>query len=186
MVFIKSMKNLLSKFSRDLGHDLYRIVVKFIGYMIVFLIIGFCATRCTKAMTITDNLRTINETQLEMLKDIGKRSKYKYYVISSDYISSGYNNYTNYYICLTNEQLDISTPNFLNTTCEEIYRYTNNSNNYSMAQVVDKQFKLSNVVYYTNYNNSDKYILYINTIIVLILGSLFVYLILTSILRGVT
>lgn len=154
MDILKNIKNILS----DIGSSMYRIIIKFICYGLVFLVIGFCATRCTKAMTITDNLRTINETQLEMLKNIGERSKYKYYVIASQYISSGYNNYTDYFICLTNEQLDVTTPNFLNVTCEKIYKYTNNSNNYSLGEVIDKEFKLSNVTYYTNYNDTQEYI----------------------------
>ena len=166
MDFLKSIKNILS----DIGSNMYRIIIKFICYGLVFMVIGFCATRCTKAMTITDNLRTIPETQLTMLKNIAERNNYKYYVITSDYISSGYNNYTNYYICLTNEQLDITTPNFLETTCEKIYRYTNNSNNYSLGEVVDKEFKLSNVTYYTDYNSSRQKVINIMLTITLIGG----------------
>lgn len=166
MDILKSIKNILS----DIGGNLYRIIIKFICYAFLLLLVGFCATRCTKAMSITDNLRTINDTQLTMLKDIAERNNYKYYVITSDYISSGYNNYTNYYLCLTNDQLDVSTPNFLETTCEKIYRYTNNANNYSLGEVVDKNFKLSNVVYYTNYNESRQKVINIMLIITLIGG----------------
>lgn len=184
MVIMKSIKSLLSSFFHDICRNIYRIVVKFIGYLIVFLVIGFCATRCTKAMTISDNLRTISESQLEMFKDIGERSKYKYYVISSEYINSGYNNYYNYYICLTNEQLNVSSPNNLITTCEEIYRYNNTSNNYSMTKVNDTNFNLNNTVYYTNYNDKNDFILYINMTISIILCSIFIYIVILGILRG--
>lgn len=166
MVIIKSLKSLLNKFSHDLGSSIYRIIVKFIGYLIVFLVIGFCATRCTKAMTINDNLRTISETQLTLLKDYAESSKYKYYVIASEYNTSGYNNYYNYYLCLTNEQLDISSPNNLNTTCTEIYRYNNSSNTYSMTKINDSNFTLNNSTYYTNYN--DK-LIHLNNIVYVIL-----------------
>lgn len=176
MEFLKSIKNILS----DIGSNVYRIVIKFICYALVLLLVGFCATRCTKAMIITDNLRTIPESQLTMLKNIAERNNYKYYVITSDYISSGYNNYTNYYLCLTNEELDITTPNFLETTCEKIYRYTNNSNNYSLGEVVDKEFKLSNVTYYTDYNSSKQKVINIMLVITLIGG---IYLLLQIIFR---
>lgn len=184
MVILKGLKSLLSKFTQDIGHDIYRIICKFIGYVIVFLVIGLCASRCAKAMTITDNLRTINETQLTMLKDIGQRSKYKYYVIASEYTNSGYNNYTNYFICLTNEKIDVSTPNFLNTSCEKIYRYTNSSNNYSMTEIVDKQFNLSNVIYYTNYNSSDTYKDIVLTISIILFATFLIYVFIVSIFRG--
>lgn len=184
MVIIKSLKSLLNKFSRDLGSSIYRIIVKFIGYLIVFLVIGFCATRCTKAMTINDNLRTISETQLTLLKDYAESSKYKYYVIASEYNTSGYNNYYNYYLCLTNEQLDISSPNNLNTTCTEIYRYNNTSNNYSMTKINDSNFTLNNSTYYTNYNASDKILEILTWVHTILFASFFIYVIIVGILRG--
>lgn len=184
MVILKSIKSLLSKFSQDLGSSIYRIIVKIIGYLIVFLVIGFCATRCTKAMTISDNLRTINETQLTLFEDYAKSSKYKYYVIASEYNTSGYNNYYNYYLCLTNEQLDVSSPNNLNTTCNEIYRYNNTSNNYSMTKINDNNFTLNNSTYYTNYNSSDLFRDNCLWFLTIIGTSFLIYAIIVGIFRG--
>lgn len=161
MAIIISIKNLLKKFSCDIAHNVYRAFLRLLGYAIIILVIGFFGHSCTKAMTISDNLRTINETQLEMLENIYNRSNYKYYVISSEYDSTNYNNYTNYYLCLTNEYFDVSNPMNLNATCDKQYKYSYISGSYSLEELSDTELNLSNSIYYTNINNLDNLDIYI-------------------------
>lgn len=182
MAILKNMKNILSKIFGDIGSSIYHIVCKMIGFIIIMLIVGLIGTRCTKALSINDNQRTINETQLTMLENIAKRSKYKNYVITSDYVTSGYNNYMNYYLCLTDELLDTKDPIFLETKCDEMYRYNNYSNNYSFVEVVDDTLKLSNTIYYTNSFIASKSFYIILQIIVIILASFIIYVILCGVL----
>jgi len=150
MVFMANIKELLKKLSNDIFYNIYRSFMRILGYIVVILVISLAAQRCAKAMTITDNLRTINEANLNYLVNIYDRNDYKNYIISSDYISSGYNGYTNYYLCLTNDELDVSSPGNITSSCSELYRYNSSTNSYSLEKLSDPELKVINSIYYTN------------------------------------
>lgn len=177
MVILNVMKNMLLKVSSDIGRSIYRSFLRIIGYVAIILIIGFCATRCTKAMTITDNLITISETQLNYFKDIYNRSNYKNYVITSYRTISG-TTYTYYYLCLTNDNLDTSNATNITTNCGELYRYYSYSNNYSMTKLNDNELRLQNSVYYSSnvYTNNSIIIQLFYVIVIVFLIYLLFYI----------
>ncbi len=167
MVILNVMKNMFMKFFRDLSRNIYRSVMRLIGYSIAILLLAFCATRCAKALTISDNLLPISDSQLNYLKNVYERSNYKNYVITSNRINNNYNTITYYYLCLTNDDLDLSSATSLTSNCNEFYRYNSTNNNYEMIKLNDTELILNNSVYYSSYfkNNIDTNILIIITII---------------------
>lgn len=171
MVFMKSIYNMLGKFLRDIFNNVYRSFLRVIGYIVVLLVISLAARSCAKAMTINDNLRTIGDTQFRILENIYERSNYDNYLIASDYVNNGYNNYMNYYVCLTNDKIDTSNVKNVNSNCEELYRYYSYSSNYTLEKVNDSQLKIVNSMYYTNTLLSKPY--YYNVFILLIIIVLF-------------
>lgn len=171
MVFLKSIKSILNKFVNDVFNNIYRSFLRIIGYIVVIVVIGLAASRCAKAMTINDNLRTISDAQRAMFENIYLRSDFDNYILTSSYNSSSYNNYTDYYLCLTNNKLDVTNVKNIESDCEELYKYNNYSNNYTLEKLNDKNLKINNSVYYTN-SLMDKSIGY-NTVVLLIAIALF-------------
>lgn len=182
MVILRSMKNMLVKVFSDIGSTFYHFFIKAIVFLLFILVIGFVATSCAKAMTINDNLRTIPQSQLDYLKEIGERSSYKNYVIYSDYVYAGsYNNYySNYYICLTNNELDVPYANIIETNCNKIYRYTTYNGN-SFVEIVDSYLKLNNTFYYTNVNKDKDFKMYF-IVIIFLLNVILFYIVLRGML----
>lgn len=180
MVFLKSIKCILSKFVNDICNNIYRSFLRIIGYIVVIFVIGLAASRCAKAMTINDNLRTINDTQIKMFENIYKRSNYDNYILSSSYNSSSYNNYIDYYLCLTNDKLDTSNVKKITSNCDELYKYNTFSNNYTFEKLNDNKLIVTNSIYYTS-SIVDKNAIY-NQTILLISICLFVIAIFISII----
>lgn len=172
MVFMKNIKVLLSKFFNDVFNNIYRSFLRVIGYIVVIVVIGLAASRCAKAMTINDNLRTISDSQRQMFENIYMRSKYDNYILASSYNSSGYSNYTDYYLCLTNDKLDVTNVKNIVSNCDELYKYNSYSNSYVFDKLTDNRLNVVNSVYYTN-SIMDKSVGY-NTIVILIAIALFV------------
>lgn len=174
MAFIMNMKNLLIKILHDIGYSVYHSFFRVIGYIIVFLVVGFFAQSCAKAATITDNFRTISETNLTFLKDIYERTNYSNYIITSDY-----NNYSSYYLCLTNDVIDTSDVKNLTTRCDELYHYRNTSNNYNLEKLNDNSLTIQNSIYYTNsaktIESEKRLQVYCNIIVLFLCLILFVY-----------
>lgn len=167
MVFMKSIEILLKKVFNDIFYNIYRSFLRVIGYIVVIVVIGLAASRCAKAMTIQDNLRTISDLQFKLLENIYYRSDYDNYIISSSYSNSSYNNITNYYICLTNDKIDTSNVKNVTSNCDELYHYNSYSNNYTLEKINDDQLKVVNSIYYTNTIASKRF--YYNVIVLLII-----------------
>lgn len=170
------MKIILNKIMHDLGASIYHSFFRILGYIIVFLVIGLAASRCAKAMTINENLRTINESTLNTLKNIYERSDYNYYLISSNYIKSGYSNYTDYYLCLTNERFDVSDASNTIATCSELYKY-NTYNDYSFVKVNDPELKIVNSFYYVKSKKKDLFFAILMSILVGLFIFVFLYIV---------
>lgn len=118
-----------------------------------FLAIVFCvsATKVAHAKTISNNFSYLDSSRLDFFENIYLRSNYTSYLLASEFTNSGYNNYTSYYFCLSNERID--TSNVLTTTlnCDELYRYyRNSSNDYTIEKINDKELNVSNSIYYSN------------------------------------
>lgn len=115
--------------------------------------IAFCvsATEVAHAKTISNNYNYLDTSRLEFFNNIYMRSNYKSYLLATEQTSTGYNNYTSYYYCLSNDIID--TTNTLNTTlnCDKLYRYFRNTNSeYVIEEVNDNELKVQNSIYYSN------------------------------------
>lgn len=115
--------------------------------------IAFCvsATQVAHAKTIVDNYTYIDSSRLDFFNNIYMRSNYKSYLLATEITSSGYNNYTSYYFCLSNEIID--TTDTINTSlnCDKLYRYyRNSSNEYVLESITDTELKVQNSIYYAN------------------------------------
>lgn len=162
MVIMNNLKNILS----------HKILILF-----AFIVICFSGTAVAEAKTISNNLRTISDTQLNMFKNIAERSSYKNYVIASEYISSsGYSSYTDYYLCLTNDTYTSMDTTNINIPCNEMYVYNNYSGTYSFTQVGDTNLEVIDSIYYTNTYISNSTGIYTSILIVLC-TMLFLYII---------
>ncbi len=113
----------------------------------------FCvsATEVAHAKTVTNNYTYIDSSRLDFFNNIYMRSNYKSYLLATEITSSGYNNYTSYYYCLSNDIID--TTDTLNTTlnCDKLYRYVRNSSNeYVLEPITDTELKVIDSIYYSN------------------------------------
>lgn len=180
MVFMKSIYLILRRSIREIFYHMYHSFLKIIAYIVLLVVIGLAATRCAKAMTINDNLRTIGDTQLNMFIDVFERSNYKNYVISSVYATGSYSS-TNYYLCLTDSDINTGDYKNINVICDELYRYYSYSSNYTFEKVNDDHLNIKNSVYYTNNQNERLPTIYIFTIL-FILSTFFIFSILRVIL----
>ena len=113
------------------------------------------------------------------------RSEYKNYLLASEYIQNNYSYYTDYYICLTNEDITINSSISASATCSELYRWNYRSSNDNVLEKVnDNTLNVNNSVYYTN-NVKDKKFISEKMLIALNIGlfSIFLYIIILGILR---
>lgn len=163
-------------------------IKKNIARLIASAIIGFLcmffAQSCAKALSLSDNLRTINESQLNYLLNVAKSSDYKNYVITSDYVNNGsYNNYSVYYLCMTDKEIIKDTYISLSTTCDDLITYYIYNNNYNYNTSKNVPFNLNNVIYYSNTKeNNNLYTLLL--IVILALFSIFMLIIFQRIFRN--
>ena len=88
------------------------------------------------------------------------RSEYKNYLLASEYIQNNYTYYTDYYICLTNEDIVINSSISASATCEELYRWNYRSSNDNVLEKVnDNRLNINNSVYYTNSTFEKRYVI---------------------------
>lgn len=124
-------------------------VARYIAYIIFCILISLLAQSCASALTITDNLRTISDTNYNYLINVGDTSNYKDYIITSEYINNGnYNYYTTYYLCLTNNELTITDEINMSVNCDKLIKYYSYSNDYTYDISFNEELVLDNSIYY--------------------------------------
>lgn len=157
-------KNILNSFSRSIG--------RILSYILIFIVVMLLCAKCTKALTINDSNRTVGESYLTLFENIYDRSNYLHYVIVGN--NASYNN--NYYLCLTNEEIDTSNALKINTICDLLYTYYYSNNNYSLSIKQNEELIVNNSIYYTDvkYNRSHIYIL--SSILLILTIFLFFYI----------
>lgn len=151
----------------------------------VFSLIVFClvATEVAEAKTISNSVNFANTTQLSYFENLFKRSGYKYYILALD---NSDNYYNDYYICLTNDFLDISNEVSLSSSCSEMYRYYRSNSTYNLVKYNDNTLILNNSVFYTSsYNENNNLVLSYLLGICICLFSFFLTFVLLKILGGV-
>lgn len=139
------------------------------------------ATQVADAKTVSSSYNYLDESTLNYVENIYARSNYKYSVVANEYISSGYNYISYYYICLTNDSLDTTNTTSITSNCEELYRFYRTNNAYSFETISDNSLIVNNSIYYyfDNKNYFSDSIIYIICIFVV---ALFFYQIFKGIL----
>lgn len=120
--------------------------------LLLIVVLSTFATMVASAKTITSTSNIIDTSTLEYFENIYKRSNYKNYVMASEYVQTGtsYNYITYYYLCLSNEKINVTDPVNVNASCDLLYRSYRNSNTYILEKVIDNTLRVNNNIYYTN------------------------------------
>ena len=129
-------------------------------FLIYFLIIvfSFVATKVAEAKTITSSVSFSDETRLTYVEDVYKRSNYNHYLLGIENTSSGYSSVNNYYLCLTDNDIEITDELNAISSCEKMYTYYRNSDgDYVLEEYNDNILIMKNSVFYTsNIYNTEK------------------------------
>lgn len=137
--------------------------------LLLIVVLSAFATSVASAKTISDNMTTASDSMFTYFNNLYERSGYKNYLMSIEYIpaSSGYYSYTNYYVCLTNEDVVINDSVNASANCEELYKYNYRSySDYTYEKLTDNSLTVTNGVYYTNDINDNNYV--INKLLILL------------------
>lgn len=161
MVILNNIKNTLS-------HKALFLVFCFLTCFSIF------TTKVVDAKTINSSSLFADSTRLDYVDNLFKRSKYHYYLLSVENTYNGYSNYSYYYLCLTNESINITDTINASANCDEMYvYYRNGSNNYVLEKYNDNKLVVNNSVYYTS--NTIDNLRIIEVMIVSIFISLLIY-----------
>lgn len=169
MVIIKHLKN----------------IVKHSFRLLFIVVLSAFATKVASAKTINNSNQVLDYSRYDYFVNLYMRSEYKNYLLASEYIQNNYSYYTDYYICLTNEDITINSSISASATCSELYRWNYRSSNDNVLEKVnDNTLNVNNSVYYTN-NVKDKKFISEKMLIALNIGlfSIFLYIIILGILR---
>lgn len=118
-----------------------------------FIIAVFCvvATPVADAKTVTDSQEFISEDRLLYFENLYKRSDYNHYLLVAEDNVDNYYSYTDYYICLSNEDIEITDNLNASLNCEEMYRYYRiSNNNYDLVKVNDNNLIVEDSLFYTS------------------------------------
>ena len=149
--------------------------MKLLKLISVFLFSVFCVTIVAKAETIENNHYTIDTTTRENLMSMFENSNYKNFIISSKRINeNNYNYYRYYYLCLTNDELDLTDSMNINSSCDILYTLYNNS----ISITNNSNLSVINSIYFSSNNNNiynNKNIFIIIFSIIVLVVSLILY-----------
>ncbi len=122
--------------------------------LLLIVVLSTFATAVASAKTIyNSSSSTISTDILEFFDNIYDREDYKRYILANEYIGSGYNYTNNYYMCLTNEDIDTSNSLSVNSSCEKMYLYYRDSGSYVFEELSDNELIIDNSIYYVYENN---------------------------------
>lgn len=144
MVIIKHLKN----------------IVKHSFRLLLIVVLSTFATSVASAKTINGNTQVLDDSRYDYFYNLYKRSDYKNYLLSIEYVNNGsYNYYTYYYICLTNDDINITNSINASSNCEEMYRWNyRSSTDNSLEKINDSTLSVTNSVYYTNDSYDKRYV----------------------------
>lgn len=124
-------------------------------------IAGLClvATNVAEAKTVTTSNSFIDQNAYTYFNDVYSRENYKYGVMTYEYYQnvSSYNYTPYYYLCLTNEEIDVSNSTNVTSSCEKLLRYSRENNTYTAETLNDNELKVSNTLYYY-FDNKEYYV----------------------------
>lgn len=130
---------------------------KFLIFLMLLIVFSLVATKVAEAKTITSSVSFGDSTRLDYFDNIFERSKYNHYLLAIENVSSGYSSYSYYYLCLTNDVINVVDQVNASANCEEMYVYYRNSNSdYVLEKIEDNELIVNNSVYYienTSYIN---------------------------------
>ena len=112
------------------------------------VVLSTFATSVASAKTINNSNQVLDYSRYDYFVNLYMRSEYKNYLLASEYIQNNYSYYTDYYICLTNEDITLNNSISANATCEELYRWNYRSSNDNVLEKInDNKLIINNSVY---------------------------------------
>lgn len=137
-----------------------RNIVKHSFRLMFLVVLSTFATSVASAKTISNSNQVLDYSRYDYFVNLYMRSEYKNYLLASEYIQNNYSYYTDYYICLTNEDITLNSSISANSTCEELYRWNYRSSSDNVLEKVnDNKLIINNSVYYTNNLYEKRYVL---------------------------
>lgn len=118
--------------------------------VLISIAFSLVTTQVVEAKTITNTNDFVSDEMLTYFENVYVRSKYKNYLLSSEYYGDRYDYTTYYYICLTNEDITMSDGINASANCEEMYRVYRSNYDYVFEKINDNSLSINNSVYYTN------------------------------------
>lgn len=129
-----------------------------ISFMFILIIVlSTFATDVASAKTINNSNQFADTARLEYFNNMYERSDYKNYLMSIEYVGSGYNYYTYYYMCMSNEAIEFTDNANASLNCDELIRYYRNGSDYQVDKMSDNNLTVNNSVYYTNKKYEKSY-----------------------------
>lgn len=122
-------------------------ILKFSFAFLLLCVLGTFATDVASAKTI-NMTNYVGDSVRGYLTDMYSRSEYKYGILTTEYIQNNYSYSTYYYLCLTNDKLDLSTLNYVNANCDKLYRYYSISGSYNLEVVNEDKLIVNGIYYY--------------------------------------
>lgn len=142
------------------------------------LLAVFCVvtTEVVDAKTVTTSNSFISQDAFIYFTDVYKREDYKYSLVASEHVYNSAYNYVNYYyVCLTNEEVNVTNSTNASATCEKLLRYSRNDNSYTATILSDSELKVQDTLYY--YLDNKDYFIPTHLFIISILTSISLLLI---------
>lgn len=118
--------------------------------LLLIVVLSTFATQVASAKTISNSVNFADSTRLDYFKNLYLSSEYKNYLLSIENTNSGYSTYSTYYICLTNSKIEVNSSLSASSSCDVMYFYHRDSNNYVLEKYNDNSLVVTNSVYYTN------------------------------------
>lgn len=146
---MKIIKNIVNSF-----------IIKNSFRLLLIVVLSTFATSVASAKTIDNSNQVLDYSRYDYFINLYDRSKYKNYLLASEYIQNSYSYYTDYYICLTNEDVTINSSISAIANCDELYRWNYRSNSDNVLEKVnDNKLIVNNSVYYTNNAYDKRYVM---------------------------
>ena len=114
-------------------------ILKYSFTFLFIIVLSTIAPEGASAKTITSTT-AVDETIINYFDNILERKHYRSYLLASEYEGSNYNYTTYYYVCFTNEEVDLSNTTQVSANCEEMYRYYRANNVTNIEKIEDDYY----------------------------------------------
>lgn len=147
-------------------------------------VLCFVATEVAEAKTITSTNTFFDQSSFNYFSDVYDREDYKYSIMTSESIqNSSFNYLTYYYVCLSNDEPNVTNTTNVKASCDKLIRYYRNNNSFNVDLLSDDELSIQNGVYYY-FSNKYYFLECILFIIAVLICLCFLYFVIIDIFGG--